>query len=128
MSINCDVILQWSATPGELKDLGAALWRWCNRAAGDTGIYKYLDNQPLADLIAGKLPVSSQGVGGRIHVKFRDEASHDRQATIDSLRLQIPPKGVEDILVGGNSWTLIDPMPGLRFCSGPRAGAVATGI
>jgi hypothetical protein len=38
MSMNCDVILQWSATPAELTDLGAALWRWCNRTAGDTSI------------------------------------------------------------------------------------------
>jgi hypothetical protein len=45
MSMNCDIILQWSATPAELTDLGAALWRWCNRTAGDTGIYQYLDNQ-----------------------------------------------------------------------------------
>jgi hypothetical protein len=128
MSINCEVILQWSATPGELTKLGAALWRWGNRAAGDTGIYQFLDNQPLADLIAGKLPVSSQREGGGIHVKFRDEASHDRQATVDGLRLQIPAQGVEDILVGGKSGTLIDPMPGLHFCSGPRAGAVASAL
>ena len=32
------------------------MWRWCIRAAGDTGIYPYLDNQALADLIAGKFP------------------------------------------------------------------------
>src|SRR5438477_235323 len=35
MSINCDVILQWGATPAQLTDLGVALWRWCNHAAGD---------------------------------------------------------------------------------------------
>ena len=52
MSITCDVILQWGATPEQLRALGAALWRWCDRTAGDTGIYQYLDNQALADLIA----------------------------------------------------------------------------
>jgi hypothetical protein len=36
------------------------LWRWCNRTAGPAGIYEYLDNQALADLIAGKFPDSSQ--------------------------------------------------------------------
>ena len=110
MSINCDVILQWHATPAELTDLGTALWRWCNHTAGETGIYQYLDNQPLADLIAGKHPASSQtpGLAERrgVHFKFRDEASHDRQATIDSLRREIPAKGVEDIIVDGKSWSL----------------------
>ena len=112
MSINCDVIVPWSATPAELTDLGAALWRWCNHAAGDTGIYQYLDNQALADLIAGKLPASRQTPGRAdrrgVHLRFRDEASHDRQATIDSLRREIPAKGVEDILVESKSWNLID--------------------
>jgi hypothetical protein len=107
MSMNCDVILQWSATPAELTDLGAALWCWCNRTAGDTRIYQYLDNQALADLIAGKLPVSGQTEPGGVHFRFRDEASHDRQATIDSLRREIPAKGVEDIVVEGKSWSLI---------------------
>jgi hypothetical protein len=112
MSINCDVILQWRATPAELIDLGAALWRWCNHAAGDTGIYQYLDNQALADLIAGKHPASSQtpwqAERRGVHFRFRDEASHNRQATIDSLRREIPAKGVEDIVVEGKSWSLID--------------------
>src|SRR5438874_13195110 len=97
MSMNCEIILQWSATPDQLTALGAALWRWCNRAAGNSGIYKYLDNQALADLIAGKLPASSQTpwqAGRRsVHFRVRDEASQDRQATIDSLRHSIPATG-----------------------------------
>jgi hypothetical protein len=60
MSMNCDIILKWSATPEQLAAVGSALWRWCNRTAGAAGIYRYLDNQALADLIAGKLPDSSQ--------------------------------------------------------------------
>jgi hypothetical protein len=108
MSINCDIVLQWSATPEQLRALGAALWRWGIGAAGDTGIYQYLDNQALADLIAGKLPASSQAERQGVHFRVRDEASHDRQATIDSLRREIPAKGVEDIVVDGTSWNLID--------------------
>jgi hypothetical protein len=112
MSIKCDVILQWIATPDQLTTLGAALWRWCIRAAGDTGIYQYLDNQPLADLIAGKLPMSSRPPwsdnGRGVHLQLRDEISQDRQATIDSLRHSIPAKGVEDIVVDGTSWNRID--------------------
>jgi hypothetical protein len=128
MSMKCDVILQWNATPAELRDLGAALWRWCTSRAGDTGIYQFLDNQALADLIAGKLPVSSQAEVGRLHLRFRDETSLDREATIDSLRREIPDKGVEDILVEGVSWKPIDRTPRFCFGSGPRAGAVAVTI
>jgi hypothetical protein len=111
MSVNCDIILQWSATAEQLATLGTALWRWCNRAAGDTGIYQYLDNQGLTDLIAGKLPVSNQTPwqnGRGVHFRVRDEISPDRQAAIDSLRREIPVKGIEDILVEGKSWKLID--------------------
>ena len=112
MSIICDVIVRWDATPEQLTVLGNGLWRWCNRAAGDTGIYQYLDNQALADLIAGKLPISSQALGSAerrgVHFQIRDNASRDRQATIDSLRLEIPVKGLEDIVVDGTSWNVVD--------------------
>jgi hypothetical protein len=108
MSINCDVVLQWSAPPEQLRALGDALWRWCTRAAGDTGIYRYLDNQALADLIAGTLPASSQTERRGVHFRVRDEASHDRQGTIDSLRREISAEDVEDIVVAGTSWNLND--------------------
>jgi hypothetical protein len=112
MSINCDIILQWSATPEQLRALGAALWRWCNRAAGGTGIFQYLDNQALADLIAGKLPVSSQTPWQSdrrgVHFMVRDEASPERQATIDSLRQGLPARGVEDIVVDGTTWNPVE--------------------
>lgn len=62
MAIACDVLLRWSATPDQLTALGTAWWRWCNRSAGDAGIYQYLDNQALADLIAGKLPTFYQAL------------------------------------------------------------------
>jgi hypothetical protein len=107
MSINCDVILRGGATPEQLRVLGAALWRWCGRTAGDTGVYQYLDSQALADLIAGKMPASSQVErSGRFRV--RDGTSKDWQATIDSLRRAIPAKGIDDIVVDGKSWNLID--------------------
>ncbi len=112
MSMNCDLILQWSATPEQRIALGAALWRWCNRARGSTGIYQYLNNQDLADLIAGKFPTCSQtpwrADSRGVHVWFQGEAFHDRQATIGSLRREIPAEGVEDILINGKSWSLND--------------------
>jgi hypothetical protein len=107
MSINCDVILQWGATPEQLTALGAAWWRWCIRAAGGTAIHQYLDNQALADLIAGRLPASSVVDRRGVHFRVRDETSPDRQATIDSLRREIPALGVEDIVIDGMSWKTI---------------------
>lgn len=108
MPITCDVILRWGATPEQLMTLGAALWRWCQRTATTTGIYQYLDNQVLADLIAGRLPTTTQtpwqaerrGVSFRV----RDEASPDRRTAIAGLRREMPAGGIEDILVDGKSW------------------------
>lgn len=108
MSSNCDLILKWGATPGELRSLGAALWRWCTRAAGNAAVYRYLDNQPLADLIAGRLPESNQTDARGIHLWILDSASSDRQALIDCLRREIPTNGVEDIMIDGTSWNQED--------------------
>jgi hypothetical protein len=104
MSVNCDVTVQWGATPEQLTVLGGALWRWCVGAAGNTGIYQYLDNQPLADLIAGTFPRSGQVERGGTRFRLRDVPSPGRQAAIDSLRRSIPVEGVEDIAVDGISW------------------------
>jgi len=106
MSITCDVIVQWNATPGQLNALGAALWRWCIGAAGQTGIYRLLDNQALADVIAGRLPDSGQAGQAGVHLLVRDEVSLNRRATIDSLRREIPAMGLVDIMVDGASWNL----------------------
>jgi hypothetical protein len=107
MSINCDVVLKWGATPDQLSELGAALWRWCNRPARDANIYHCLDNQGLADLMTGKLPVSRRQTA-RPGIHFRDEASTNRQETIDSLRQDLPEKGIEDIMVDGTSWKPVE--------------------
>ena len=109
MSILCDVTLRWSATPEQLRALGAALWRWSTGALGNTSIYQYLDNQVLADLMDGKHPVSTQTprqAESGVHLSIRDEASADRQATLTRLRRQLPAAGVEDIVVAGKSWKL----------------------
>lgn len=112
MSVTCDVIVNWDATPEQLSSLGSALWRWGNRTAGNAGIYQYLDNQALADLIAGKLPVLSQpplDTDRRgVHVRVRDEASQDRKATLDGLRRELPAGGIEDVVVEGISWNTIE--------------------
>ena len=104
MSIHCNVIVQPSATPEQLSAVGAALWRWYTRAE-ENSIYQYLDNQGLADLIAGKLPASRQAESD-LHFRIRDETSQDRRATIARLRRAMPANGVEDIVVDGTSWNL----------------------
>ncbi len=112
MSVTCDVIVNWDATAEQLAVLGNALWRWYNRTAGDTGIYQYLDNQALAELIAGKLPASSQPLVEAdwrgVHVRVQDEASEDCQATLDGLRREPPAGGIEDVVVEGTSWTSVE--------------------
>jgi hypothetical protein len=115
MSIICDVTVQTSATPEQLMALGSALWRWCNRCAGKKSKYQYLDNQVLADLIAGRLPgpsqtprQSEQRFDG-IHFRACDEVSPNRRAAIASLRREITCQGVEDIVVDGISWKPIEP-------------------
>jgi hypothetical protein len=110
--MNCEIILQWGATPEQLTAVGAALWGCCSRAAGTTGIYQHLDNQALADLIAGRFPASSQTPWRAdwrgVHFGFQGEAAQDRQATIGRLRREIPAQGVEDVVINGKSWDLSD--------------------
>jgi hypothetical protein len=108
MSMNCEVILRWDATPGQLRAVGAALWGWCNRAAGDQEAFQYLNNQGLADLIAGELPRANwtlrQAERRGVHFRVGGEARLDRQATIDSLRREIPLEGVADVVIDGTGW------------------------
>lgn len=108
MSVPCDIIIQWSATPRQLAALGSALWRWCNRTAGNTSIHQWLDNQPLADLLDGKLPVSNQlplySDRRGVHFRVSDRVSPQRQATLDDLRRELPTGGIEDVVVDGISW------------------------
>ncbi len=106
MPVHHEVILRWDATPEQLSAVGTGLWRWCVRAAADGGLYQYLDDQPLADLIAGTLPRSGRSGTRGVHFRVRGEASPSRRATTDGLRREIPAQGVDDILIDGVSWNL----------------------
>jgi hypothetical protein len=104
MAIFCDITVKATGTAQQFKDLGAALWRWCMRTVGKAGIYQYLDNQVLADLMDGKLSAGHATWKRGVHVGVWDAVSVSPQAAIDRLRLEIPQEGVEDIVVNGASW------------------------
>jgi hypothetical protein len=108
MSINCEVILRWGATPEQQRALGRALWGWCHRAAGGAGTYQYLDNQGLADLLAGTPPAAGPWArdGGLPRALFSvpGDPALDREATLESLRRAIPSEATADVRVEGVSW------------------------
>jgi hypothetical protein len=114
-----DVILRWDATPAQLRAVGAALWSWCHRVEADGDIFQAIDNQALADLIAGKLPtVTGRWSDARgIHVHILCAATPDGEATIGRLRRELPSTGVADVLVEGASWNRVDAAcpPGMTF-------------
>ena len=109
MSIYCHVVLKPGATPAQLSALGIALWEWCTEAANGGGVYQYLDNQALADLIAGRLPAADPAAepAERWGVRFgtRDGAFPDRRAVIDSLSRAMPIAVVEVIRADGVRWS-----------------------
>ena len=108
MSIDCELLLRWDATPEQQRAVGGALWGWCNRAAGDAGIYQYLDNQALADLISGRLPAPGPAARSADlpYVSFlvRGDPARDREAMLESLRRALPSEGIADVRVDGMSW------------------------
>ena len=108
MSMSCEVVLRWDSTPEQRRALGAALWRWCSQAAGAADIYQYLDNQALADLVAGQLPalepVTQHGGLPRVQFLARGDPARDRESMLESLRRDIPCDGIAEVLVDGISW------------------------
>lgn len=112
MSINCAVTLRWDSTPEQQRALGAALWRWCHRAARSVGMYPYLDNQALADLLAGRLP-TSEATGWdaglpRVQFSVPGDPARDGEATLESLRRAMPGEGVAEVRVDDISGRLAE--------------------
>jgi len=121
MSVIYDVILRPDATPSQLRAVGAALWRWCIRTAGEGSIYRYLDNQALADLMSGRYPTPIEPASRRgSHFRARDELSRVRQTAVDGLRGEMPEEGILDVLVDGISWHR--PSPSVRPSNGVIEG------
>jgi hypothetical protein len=107
MSIACDIIIKWKATPVQLAELGNALWRWCSSTRGQVALYQLLDNQALADLMAGKLPIVDERTRG-IHFRVRDRFAHNSQSAVGALRHELPGEAIADVLIDGISWNTID--------------------
>jgi hypothetical protein len=105
VSVYCHVVLNPAATPAQLSAVGAALRGWCTGAAIGGGIYQYLDNQGLADLIAGRLPAADPDAepAARWGVRFRvrDGAFPDVRAVIGSLRRALSTAGVGAVRADG---------------------------
>ena len=112
MSLNCTVILRWDSTSAQERALGAALWHWCNEASGNAGMYPYLDNQALADLLAGRLPASEATAWAasspRVSFAVPGDPSRDGEATLESLRPAMPGESVAQVWVDGISTRLAD--------------------
>ena len=112
MSINCTISLRWDSTPEQQRALGVALWRWCHRAVRSVGMYPYLDNQALADLLAGRLPApgATGWDAGLPYVQFTvpGDPARDGEATRESLRRGIQGEGVAEIRVQGSGRRLAD--------------------
>jgi hypothetical protein len=112
MSINCAISLRWDSTPEQQRAVGAALWRWCHRAARSVGMYPYLDNQALADLLAGRLSASGATAWDaglpRVQFSVPGDPVRDGQATLESLRRAMPGEGVAEVQVDGVGRRLAD--------------------
>src|SRR5579884_531915 len=110
MTINCEVFLRWDATAGEQRALGAALWGWCTSAAGEASIYPHLDNQGLADLLAGRLPapgpLAPDGRLPYVQLAVPGDPARDQAAVLEGLRGALPKEGLAGIRVQGLSWRM----------------------
>jgi hypothetical protein len=108
MYINCEVILRWDATPTQYRALGAALWTWCSQTAGANGISQYLNNQPLADLLAGRLPHARALAGDACLPRFlflvSADGAHDHGPMLETLRRALPVEAIADLRIDGLSW------------------------
>ena len=108
MSIQCDIVLQWSATPAQLTALGSRsvelvhvphggrLWRLPvpgQRCAG----------RPDRRQAARARPSPWRTGPPGIHLSVGDRRFVDRQAVIDFLRHELPAVGVERVAVDGTS-------------------------
>jgi hypothetical protein len=118
VTIYCHVIVNPSATAGQLSAVGAALWEWCTDGAKHGTIYQYLDNQGLADLIAGRLPAADlaaqAGDGRGVRFGAPDGAFPDHRAAIDSLRRALAAAGVDEVRVDSTRWTEAPTFPAIQ--------------
>ena len=116
MSIQCDIVLQWSATPAQLTALGVLLWNWCMPHGGRLWRLpvpgQRCAGRPDRRQAARARPSPSRTGPPGIHLSVGDRRFVDRQAVIDFLRHELPAVGVERVAVDGTSWRLPDSSDG----------------
>jgi hypothetical protein len=99
MPSKCEVIVAWGATTEQLTAVGTALWRWCVRGVGYRDLYQYVNNQLLADLIAGRFPAAGPVDRRGFHFRLWDMESNDASTRIATLQRELPGAGVVDFVV-----------------------------
>jgi hypothetical protein len=111
MSIRCVIFPRRDATPRQRRELGAALHRWYARESREHGMALYTNQQGINALLAGSWPPAEPRKGKAkskrrppVLLDVRGGKHYNRQATIESLRKDIPASLVDDVLIDGRSW------------------------
>ncbi len=127
MPVPCELLPRLDATPGQLKQLGAALETWVRRELGNEGVLYSFDGEGLASLLGGEppnplalrvTPPNERVSWGQIRrdlgplasdrsLRFtvKDDPPWPRAKVIENLRRAIPAELVDDILIDGESWS-----------------------
>jgi len=121
MPIRCEIIPREDATPDQLRQLASAILRWYNQEVRGEGATRRIDQHGLTSLQAGKLPdaLALGAVAGpdepdpeldrhAVAIVVRGGPAYDRKAVIASFRRDLSPELVQDVLVAGRSWNLLD--------------------
>jgi len=109
MAVYCEVFPRQGATPCQLQELGLALQRWYARESREYGIALYTNGEGAKALRDGRLPPArAPRRKGRqfpaVPLAVRAGRTYDRRTVIESLRKDIRPDLVEDVLIDGRSW------------------------
>jgi dihydrofolate reductase len=127
MPVQCELRPLSAATTDQLKALGAAVKEWFDREQHNEGVLYSYDPDDLNSLLLGEppSPLGSRVAGNHpgvdleriredlgslfsdrsLRFAVKDEPDCTRDKVIESLRQAIPPELVEDIVIGGASWT-----------------------
>jgi hypothetical protein len=95
--VHGQIIPRVPLTPEQRRIVGAAILRW--RAEQPQGTVQNFDTQAAGSLAAGQLPQS-----GVVSIAFW-ESAFDRRTIIESLAESLPADLIQDVILGGVSWS-----------------------